>query len=119
MGEEKKAKLLLLAVVAIWGLNVVMVKYLSGYFSPLYLAAFRIGAAGVMLTVVMWKLHGFQKLSAREWWVIVGASLSGIYFHQLTLSAGVQTTNASTTSLILGLNPLVTSLLAYAIFREP
>ncbi|WP_172844466.1 DMT family transporter [Tumebacillus algifaecis] len=119
MNEEKKAKSLLLFVVIIWGLNVVMVKYLSGYFPPLELATYRIGAAALLLGVVVWKMYGFVKLSVKEWLYIAGAALTGIYLHQIALSAGIRTTDASTSSLILGLNPLATSLLAYAIFREP
>lgn len=119
MHEEKKAKSLLLFVVIIWGLNVVMVKYLSGFFPPLELATYRIGAAAVLLGVVVWKMYGFVKLSLKEWLYIAGIAVSGIFLHQIALSAGIKTTDASTSSLILGLNPLATSLLAYAIFREP
>lgn len=119
MNEEKKARLLLLFVIIIWGLNVVMVKYLSGFFNPTMLAAWRIGAAGLLLTAVLVRQRGFIKISAKEWGWVIGSALTGIFFHQITLSAGVQTTDASTTSLILGLNPLVTMVLAYLIFREP
>ncbi|HEU4964979.1 MAG TPA: DMT family transporter [Bacilli bacterium] len=119
MQEERKAKMLLLFVMVLWGLNVVMVKYLSGYFSPTTLAAWRIGAAGLLLAVVVGKRYGVVKLQPREWVWIAGIALSGIFFHQIALGAGVQSTQASTASLILGLNPLVTSLLAYMIFREP
>ncbi|TCP55430.1 EamA domain-containing membrane protein RarD [Tumebacillus sp. BK434] len=118
MHEEKKAKSLLLFVVIIWGLNVVMVKYLSGFFPPLELATYRIGAAAVLLGVVVWKMYGFVKLSLKEWLYIAGIAVSGIFLHQILLGAGIQTTDASTSSLILGLNPLMTSLLAFAIFRE-
>lgn len=119
MSAERNAKLLLLLVVVIWGLNVVMVKYLSGYFSPTMLSAIRIGAAAALLFVVVWKQHGWVKPTRSEWVAITGIAMSGIWLHQITLSAGVQHTNASTASLILGLNPLATALLAYAVFREP
>ncbi len=119
MEQERKAKSLLLFVVILWGLNVVMVKYLSGFFPPLELATYRIGAAALLLAVFVAKSYGWVKLSLREWLYIAGIALSGIFLHQITLSAGVQTTDASTSSLILGLNPLATSLLAYAVLREP
>ncbi|PWK11281.1 DMT family transporter [Tumebacillus permanentifrigoris] len=119
MNEERKARLLLLFVVILWGLNVVMVKYLSAYFNPTMLGAWRIGAAAVLLTALVWKQYGFVKISWREWGTITGIAVSGIFLHQITLSAGVKTTEASTASLILGLNPLVTMVLAYFLFREP
>lgn len=118
MQEERKAKLLLMFVVVVWGLNVVMVKYLSDYFSPTMLGAWRIGAAALLLAVVVGKMYGYVKLSLREWGLVTGIALSGIFLHQIALGAGVQTTNASTASLILGLNPLAMSLLAYVFLRE-
>jgi drug/metabolite transporter (DMT)-like permease len=119
MNEERKARLLLLFVVILWGLNVVMVKFLSASFSPTMLGAWRIGSAAALLTVLVWKQYGFVKISWREWGWISGIAVSGIFLHQITLAAGVQHTEASTASLILGLNPLVTMVLAYLIFREP
>jgi len=119
LAEEKKAKWLLLFVVCIWGLNVVMVKFLADFFSPTGLSFWRIGAAALLLTLFVWKRYGFIKVSRKELGAILGIAFSGIFFHQITLSAGVQTTDASTASLILGLNPLVTMVLAYLIFREP
>jgi drug/metabolite transporter (DMT)-like permease len=119
MKEERNAKLLLLMVVVFWGLNVVMVKFLSGHFTPLMLASYRIGSAALLLGVVVWKQHGFPKVTRGEFLSISGIAVSGIFLHQWMLGAGVQTTSASTASLILGLNPLVTAFLAYLLFREP
>jgi len=119
MNEERNAKLLLLLVIVIWGLNVVMIKFLAGHFDPLMLAALRIGAASALLAAVVWKSHGFARLSKKEWGLTVGIAFSGIFIHQWTISAGLKTIPASTGSLILGLNPLVTAVLAYLIFREP
>ncbi|MBL0386463.1 DMT family transporter [Tumebacillus sp. ITR2] len=119
MKEERNARLLLLFVVVIWGLNVVMVKYLSDFFTPTMLAAWRIGAAALLLSAMVGKQHGFRKISGREWLTITGIAVSGIFLHQITLSAGLKLTTASTGSLILGLNPLVTMVLAYFLFREP
>lgn len=119
MNEERNAKLLLMLVIVIWGLNVVMIKFLAGHFDPLMLAAIRIGAASAVLITVVWKSHGFVRLSKKEWGLMTAIALSGIFIHQWTISAGLKTIPASTGSLILGLNPLVTAVLAYLIFREP
>lgn len=119
MNEERNAKLLLLLVIVIWGLNVVMIKYLAGHFDPLMLAALRIGAAAALLAAVVWKSHGFVRLTKKEWGLTAAIAGSGIFIHQWTISAGLQSVPASTGSLILALNPLVTAMLAYLIFREP
>ena len=120
MNDERKAKLLLQAVVMIWGLNVVMIKYTGAHFdSPIMMSAWRIGTAALMLAAFVWKSGGFIKLNIKEWGSIVGIAVSGIFLHQVTLAEGLQTTDASLGALILGLNPLVTLILAYLIFREP
>lgn len=123
MSSERQIKALLWTVSMIWGLNVVMIKFLVGQFPPTILAALRIGAAALALVaVVAWKRQlftGLHKISANAWACIIIAGLSGIFVHQTTLSIGLQTANASTGSVILGLNPLVTGILAYVFFREP
>lgn len=119
MEAERSVKALLWAVVVIWGLNVVIIKFLVAHFAPVTLSAVRIGAAAVfLLALLSWK-GGFRKLSLKSWIYICGAGLTSIVFHQMTLSTGLQTSNASTSSLILGLNPLATGILAYLLFREP
>ena len=120
LNEERKAKLLLLVVVMIWGLNVVMIKFTGSHFeSPLMMSAWRIAVAAALLAAVVWKTGGFIKMNAKEWALVIGIALTGIFLHQITLSEGLLTTNASIGSLILGLNPLVTLILAFLIFREP
>ncbi|GAX88616.1 DMT family transporter [Effusibacillus lacus] len=119
MNGERSVKALLWAVIVIWGLNVVMIKFLVGHFPPVTLAAMRIGAATFLLLALLLSKRLLQKISAKAWLYIIGAGISGIFLHQITLGMGLQTANASTGSLILGLNPLVTGILAYLLFREP
>lgn len=123
MDNERSVKTLLWTVSVIWGLNVVMIKFLIGYFPPTTLAAVRIGAATLLLvTILLWNrelIKGARQISGKGWMYIVGAGMSGIFLHQMTLGIGLQTANASTSSLILGLNPLVTGVLAYWLFKEP
>jgi drug/metabolite transporter (DMT)-like permease len=123
MDNERSVKTLLWTVSVIWGLNVVMIKFLIGHFPPITLAAVRIGAATLLLTaILLWNremISGARQIPRRSWIYIVGAGITGIFLHQMTLGIGLQTANASTSSLILGLNPLVTGILAYLLFREP
>lgn len=122
MDNERSVKALLWTVAIIWGLNVVMIKFLVGYFPPITLAAVRIGAATLFLVAVALANKQFfdqlKHISGKAWLLIVGAGASGIFLHQTTVSFGLQTANASTGSLILGLNPLVTGVLAYLFLRE-
>ncbi|BCJ86536.1 DMT family transporter [Effusibacillus dendaii] len=119
MNEERSVKALLWAVVVVWGLNVVIVKFLVGYLPPVTLGAIRIGIGTLVLLATLFFKNGFSRISLKSWLYIAGAGLSGVALHQMTLAMGLKSANASTGSLILGLNPLVTGVLAYFLFREP
>ncbi len=115
--EKKRYYLLLVLlslVTVIWGLNVIMIKYLSGIFPVVQLSAWRISMAalGLMLfTYGKWKL-GIKQLSKSAWFLIFLVGFTSIFLHQLLISQGLRYTTGSAGSLILGLNPLTTALLA-------
>jgi drug/metabolite transporter (DMT)-like permease len=68
--------------------------------------------AGIVLLPFVWKIHGFYKPTARQWGFLVIVGLTSIFLHQLFLAYGVVSTTATNASLILGMNPLTTALLA-------
>lgn len=105
-------------VVTVWGLNVVMVKYLVGLFPPLALAATRIALAALLLVPLVWWREGLPRLSRRTWGLIAAAGTSSIFLHQIFLSVGLAHSSAAHGALILGLNPLATSLLAAGFLGE-
>jgi len=117
MGDEKKIYLILCGVVTIWGLNVVMVKYLS-FFPPILIAAIRITVGAAVLLPIVLKMTGWVKLKRKDFLLITGVALTMIVLHQITLAWGVQYTTAGNASLILGLNPLATALLAAPLLAE-
>ncbi|MCR8633745.1 DMT family transporter [Paenibacillus radicis (ex Xue et al. 2023)] len=110
--SEKTIYLILALVVISWGLNIVMVKYLTASISPMMVAAIRMPLAGLALLPFVWKKYGFYKPNAKEWLMLSLIGVTSIFFHQLFLAYGVTTTTATNASLILGLNPLTTALLA-------
>ncbi|MGN7471767.1 DMT family transporter [Brevibacillus sp. SAFN-007a] len=115
--KEKLLFFMLIGVVTLWGLNVVMVKYLAT-FPPLYVAAIRMTVAGVCLAPILFSYRANLRLKKGDWLLIAGVGASSIALHQITLAAGVQTTTAGNASLILGLNPLATALLAMLLLGE-
>jgi drug/metabolite transporter (DMT)-like permease len=115
---EKTIYLILAFVVVSWGLNIVMVKYLTETIPPMLVAAIRMPLAGVALLPFAWKRFGFYKPSAKEWGLLFLIALMSIFVHQLTLAYGVVTTTATNASIILGLNPLTTALLASLFIGE-
>lgn len=120
MKQEKIVYLILTGVVTIWGLNVVMVKYLS-IFPPVLSAAFRMSIAALTLlpfAAVAVRKGSQRRLHWQDWLLIAGVSLCSIFLHQIFFAWGVQYTSAGNSSLILGLNPLVTTLLAALFLGE-
>lgn len=115
--NERVLFLMLAGVVILWGLNVVMVKYLTT-FPPLFVAAIRMTVAGICLSPIIWKYRTHLKFSKMDWLLLSGVGASSIALHQITLAAGVQYTTAGNASLILGLNPLATALLAMLFLGE-
>jgi drug/metabolite transporter (DMT)-like permease len=119
--QQKKSSviyLLLLAVVLFWGVNVVMIKYLTKFYPPLALASIRLGLATCALVPAVFSRCGFIRPPKKAWRPICAAALFTVFLHHSTLSVGVSMTSGSHAALILGLNPLVTALLASYFVRE-
>lgn len=103
---------LLIIVMAIWGLNVVAVKYLVEYFPPVMMQSLRIGIAGLCAIIVLYFIKDLRRLTKREWGFTALAALFGQVGHHSMLAIGLVETSASNASLILGLIPLTTAIFA-------
>ena len=110
--REKIIYGILIAVVITWGLNVVMIKYLTGFVSPMLVVAIRMPLAGISLLIIAWLKHGLYRPTGKQWLLLFYVALTSIFIHQIMMSYGVVATSATNASLILGLNPLATALLA-------
>ncbi len=108
---------LLLALAAIfWGANFNFAGMLVAEMHPFVAAAYRfIIAAGVMLLIVLVRRERIP-LKYLRIYVILG--LVGICGFNLLFFIGMQTTSAVNGALIMGLNPLLTSLLAYFVLKQ-
>lgn len=119
LADHNPVYLMLLIVVVLWGANVVMIKYLTNFFTPTCLAAFRLSTAtAVLVPAVLWR-HGWVKLPGKDWIDIFGIALFSITLHQLALSWGLTQTSGTHAVLILSLNPLITTTLAAGFANEP
>ena len=109
---------LLLLVVLLWGINVVMIKYLTKFFPPLALAPIRLSLASCLLLPVVLFKQGYTKPPRSTMWAIVGVATFSIFLHQITLSWGIALTSSNHASLILALNPMLTTLLSSVLMKE-
>ncbi|MGG1662230.1 DMT family transporter [Brevibacillus sp. NRS-1366] len=115
--NERLMYLMLAGVVMLWGLNVVMVKYLTT-FPSIYVAVIRMTVAGACLAPIVYMYRKNLKFSKMDWLLLAGVGASSIALHQITMATGVQYTTAGNASLILALNPLATALLAMLLLGE-
>ena len=120
--EERSNKAifgLLAFVVLLWGINVVMIKYLTTFFPPLALAPIRLFLATCLLLPAVLFKYGFECPPRAALIPMAGVSLFAIFLHHITLSWGIAETSGTHAALILGLNPLLTAVLASRLAAEP
>jgi drug/metabolite transporter (DMT)-like permease len=115
--NERYLYTMLAVVVSFWGLNVVLVKYLTAL-PPLYVSSLRMTLAAVCFLPILILYRKRMRLAKADWLLIAGVGASSIALHQITMAIGVEYTTAGNGSLILSLNPLVTSLLAMLFLGE-
>ncbi|EHQ90987.1 DMT family transporter [Desulfosporosinus youngiae] len=115
---KKQIYLILLLVVMLWGLNVIMIKYLAQLMPPILVAGLRMLLAGGFLLIFVFKTYGFYNPDRKQWRLLFLIGLISVFIHQLFLGYGVLTTSATNAALILALNPLTTALLASLFVNE-
>ncbi|HWL30315.1 MAG TPA: DMT family transporter [Burkholderiaceae bacterium] len=116
-----RVQLLLIATMAIWGLNITAIKVLTAEMHPLLISSFRMVLASVVIHMTL--AHYQRRLKLRritpaQWLRFVICSIFMVYGNQVFFTGGMVTASATNTSLIMALGPLVASVLAAFIFRE-
>ncbi|MBC1513198.1 DMT family transporter [Listeria booriae] len=110
--------LLLVLVMASWGLNVTATKILVAHFPPITMTAFRIFTAAIVVFIFLIAIGKFRLLTRRELGYIVAGSLFNIFIHHYFLASGLTMTSGTNGGLILGIGPVLTAILAVIFLRE-
>ncbi|MBV7428343.1 DMT family transporter [Acidovorax sp. sif1233] len=109
----------LIAAMAIWGLNVTVVKQLTLSFETSMLAALRmVVALAVLSGILVWKRQIVTGLDWKQVRTLVGCGVLMVYLNQLLFAEGLQRSTATNGALIMALSPLVSAVLAAIMFRE-
>lgn len=109
----------LLAAMAIWGLNVAVVKQLTHTFGTPMLAALRmVVALAVLSAILLWKRRVVRDMSWKQVRTLFVAGVLMVYLNQLLFAEGLQRSTATNGALIMALSPLVSAVLAALMFRE-
>lgn len=104
--------LILVGVMLAWGFNVIALKVLVSHFMPATMTAFRVLTAGAAVLVILASMKQMRWPTKQEWIYVGFGSLFNVVLHHYFLSIGLSRTTASNGGLILGLGPLLTTILA-------
>jgi drug/metabolite transporter (DMT)-like permease len=77
--SEKLIYMILALVVTSWGLNIVMVKYLTQSMDPAMIAAIRMPLAGMVLLPFVWRKYGWYRPSGVQWILLVFIGFTSIF----------------------------------------
>ncbi|GAB7386744.1 DMT family transporter [Bacillaceae bacterium] len=111
--------LTLVLVMLVWGLNIVVLKVLVQLFPPVTINSLRLLlAAAFLLLVAFWRRKA-RKFAPWEFRYVCLGALTGVLGHHLFLALGLAFTSAANGGIILGLVPLLTSILALLMLGTP
>ncbi|MBB5216094.1 DMT family transporter [Parapusillimonas granuli] len=114
-------QVLLIGVMAIWGVNISAVKVLTTQLDPLLVACLRMVLAVAVINLTLFlarqplKLRGITR---KQWLRFLLCALLMVYGNQVLFTAGMRSASATNAALISALSPLMASLLVAAMFRE-
>lgn len=102
----------------VWGINMPVVKWLTGHFDSLLLAGLRMFAAVLMMTVLLRGRTVSLRLRRAQWVQLVLCALCLIYLNQWWFAEGMRRSTATNGALIAAVQPLVAALVAMVLLRE-
>ncbi len=111
---------LLLGTMAVWGLNLSVIKWLLASQPAMAVAGFRMVVAALFLTGALrcWLRRPWPRLTRRQWAWLLGCAVLMVYVNQTLFLYGIAGTTAANAALIVALNPLLSTLIAALTLRE-
>ncbi len=113
--SEHIAYLSALTAVTFWGINVVLLKFLTGILPLAALNGVRLAVAAVILlfitAIVRHNTTFLPKLEPREWLIIGVVGVMGTSAYQFLFSSGIRLSSASFSALVSSTNPIWVALI--------
>ncbi|MFB5282572.1 DMT family transporter [Peribacillus sp. Hz7] len=113
-----KIHLILIGIMASWGLNVSIIKMLVAHTEPVTVTSLRIFTASLVVFIVLYFLGKIRLPKKSELFYVFGGALLSVVLHHYFLAEGLTKTSATNTGLILGMGPLLTVILSLLFFRK-
>lgn len=103
----------------VWGLNVTATKILVTHFMPVTITGIRVLTAGLTVFLLLSLIKKVRILTKKEFWYVFLASIFNVVAHHYFLSIGLTGTTATNGGLIIGMSPLLTTILAISFLGTP
>ncbi|MNE05799.1 putative amino-acid metabolite efflux pump [compost metagenome] len=118
-GSSLRVHLALMALMVVWGLNISVVKQLTGMLDVMLVASVRMVLAAVALVVLLYCCRGrFPRWRGRTLLLGLLCAFLMVYANQVLFAAGMERTTATNGALIMALSPMISGLLEAMIFRK-
>ncbi|MFE1242784.1 DMT family transporter [Fictibacillus sp. NPDC058756] len=114
-----RTHLILFFVMIAWGLNVTATKILVTNFLPVTITGIRVLTAGLTVFLLLFLIKKVRWLTKKEFWYVFVASIFNVVAHHYYLSIGLTGTTATNGGLIMGMSPLLTTILAILFIGTP
>ncbi len=108
----------LLAAAIFWGATPTIGRVLAAYQAPLVVVCGRFLVAAAFLLVFAWLGRQFARVPRRTWWRFAALGVTGIVLHNALMFKGLESTTASTTSIILALIAIQVVILDVLFYRR-
>lgn len=117
--SQRSAYLFATFVTIAMGHNMILIKSLLYTIEPLVLTFLRMIITALALFLLSYIGYGMIWPERSQWKYLLLTSFFGVFLHQITLALGLQLSQATNGALIMGLNPLTTTLFAALLLKEP
>jgi drug/metabolite transporter (DMT)-like permease len=112
--------LLMMTVMLMWGVNIPVVKALTGVIDVVWVGVIRqVEATAVLTLLLLFRDRRLPRLSRAQWWTAAQIAFLMIYLNQLLFTQGTRLSSATNTSLVMALMPLLSLIGGALAFREP
>lgn len=116
--DPRLAYLLVNLATLFWAGNITLGRALREQVGPLTLTATRVTIAGLLFVLLFMRLPTAERRPGRDWPLLLGMALTGVIGFPVLLYLALQFTTASNASLINGVGPLMTAVLAAWLLHE-
>jgi drug/metabolite transporter (DMT)-like permease len=109
---------LLLVVMGIWGLNLPVIKWLTGHFDVVVLAGLRMLVGAVFLACLLQSATVAERRGRPPFWPMAACAFLTVYAYQLLVTEGVRLSSATNSALLSALHPVIAAVIAFLLLGE-